>query len=40
MHLLGFRVSSIRKSHRDIHDTGEGKDKNRVEESEEVSLGD
>ena len=30
---------SIRSSHRNIHNTGQGKDKNRVEKSEEVSLG-
>ena len=30
---------SIRNSHRDIHNTCQGKDKNRVEKSEKVSLG-
>ena len=30
---------SIRSSHRNIHNTGQGKDKNRVEKCEEVSLG-
>ena len=29
---------SIRNSHRDIHNTGQGKDKSRVEECEEISL--
>ena len=30
---------SIRNSHRDIHNNGQGKDKSRVEECEEISLG-
>ena len=30
---------SIRNSHRNIHNAGQGKDKSRVEKSEQVSLG-